>query len=180
MGRPELFQAAGKKEAPIAAVRGEFKSEAKEDDDEPLQLEHMMGYSGKHLGTVVGMPNDENRFVKSMGNLVCIENLLDPHDQKFMRGHDMPVSAIAVSPSGNFIATGQEGTVKYKGMAAPVFVWDASTGDKLVTLKGLSIRVTGLAFSMDERFVCGTGEVSCLCGTSRYTISNFSYMISFL
>ena len=27
----------------------------------------------------------------SLGNLVSIENLLDPHDQKLMRAHDMPV-----------------------------------------------------------------------------------------
>ncbi len=160
MGRPELFQAAakvGQVDAKQVPERSEFKGDTK-DDDEPLQLEHMMGYSGKHLGTVVAMPNDENRFVKSMGNLVCIENLLDPHDQKFMRGHDMPISAMAVSPSGNFIATGQEGTLKYKGMAAPIFVWDALTGEKLVTLKGLSIKVTAISFSSDERFICGTGE----------------------
>ena len=157
MGRPELFQAANKQGAEVPQQRSEFKGEAK-DDDEPLQLEHMMGYSGKHLSTVVAMPNDENRFIKSMGNLVCIENLLDPHDQKFMRGHDMPISAVAASPSGNFIATGQEGTVRYKGMAAPIFVWDALTGEKLATLKGLSIKVTAISFSADERFICGTGE----------------------
>ena len=77
MGRPELFQAAakvGQVDAKQVPERSEFKGDTK-DDDEPLQLEHMMGYSGKHLGTVVAMPNDENRFVKSMGNLVCIENL---------------------------------------------------------------------------------------------------------
>ena len=163
MGRPELFQAAAKigeedsKQVPGVQERSEFKNDAK-DDDEPLQLEHMMGYSGKHLGTVLALPNDENRFVKSLGNLVCIENLLDPHDQKLMRGHDMPISAVAVSPSGNFIATGQEGTRKYKGMAAPIFVWDALTGEKLVTLKGLSTKVTAVAFSSDERFICGSGE----------------------
>ena len=69
MGRPELFQAAPKigeedaKQVPGVPERSESKGDAK-DDNEPLQLEHMMGYSGKHLGTVVAMPNDENRFIK--------------------------------------------------------------------------------------------------------------------
>jgi WD40 repeat protein len=162
MGRPELFQAAGNettKEVSVGASEFDMPGESKE-DDEPLQLEHMMGYSGRHLGTVASLPNDENRFVRSVGNLVCIENLLDPHDQKLMRGHDMPISALAISTSGNFIASGQEGTLKYKGLAAPIFVWDSATGSKLITLKGLSLRVTKISFSQDERFVCATGEVS--------------------
>ena len=158
MGRPELFQAEGSV-VQNSGVSEAFPSESK-DDDEPLQLEHMMGYSGRHLNTVASLPDDESRFVKSIGNLVCIENLLDPHDQKLMRGHDMPISALVVSPSGNFIASGQEGTLKYKGLAAPVFVWDAATGSKLITLKGLSIKVTQISFSQDERFICATGEVS--------------------
>ena len=99
MGRPELFQAAGSETA-AKNVASEFDVpvESKE-DDEPLQLEHMMGYSGRNLSTVACLPNDDNRFVRSVGNLVCIENLLDPHDQKLMRGNDMPVSALAISPS---------------------------------------------------------------------------------
>lgn len=27
----------------------------------------------------------------SMGSLISIENLIDPHDQKLLRGHDMQV-----------------------------------------------------------------------------------------
>jgi WD40 repeat protein len=159
MGRPELFQAVGSEAAASKyQVPAPYEGESK-DDDEPLQLEHMMGYSGRHTCTVAALPNDEIRFVKTMGNLVCIENLEDPHDQKLMRGHDMPISALAVSPSGNFIASGQEGTTKFKGLAAPIFVWDSATGSKLITLKGLSVKVTRISFSQDERFVSGTGSV---------------------
>jgi hypothetical protein len=28
----------------------------------------------------------------SMGNLISIENINDPHDQKILRGHDMKVN----------------------------------------------------------------------------------------
>ena len=34
--------------------------------------------------------------VFSMGNLISIENLNDPHDQTILRGHDMQVSESSV------------------------------------------------------------------------------------
>ncbi len=39
-------------------------------------------------------------MIYPVGGLVVIENSTDKHDQIFLRGHDMPVSAITVSPSG--------------------------------------------------------------------------------
>ena len=53
----------------------------------------------------------------SMGSLASIENLNDPQMQVTLRGHDMQVSALAVSPSGKLIASGQIGTKNFKGNA---------------------------------------------------------------
>ena len=76
----------------------------------------------------------------------------------------MPISAVAASPSGNFIATGQ-GNCQIQGMAAPIFVWDALTGEKLATLKGLSIKVTAISFSMTNGlFVVLEGICYYTCG----------------
>ena len=52
-----------------------------------------------------------------MGSLASIENLNDPQMQVTLRGHDMQVSALAVSPSGKLIASGQIGTKNFKGNA---------------------------------------------------------------
>jgi WD40 repeat protein len=93
-----------------------------------------------------------------MGNLVSIENLNDSHDQKLMRGHDMPVCALAVSPSGAYVASGQIGTKAFKGTAAPIFVWSTATGRRFRVLRGLSNLVSSLAFSTDERFICGCAD----------------------
>jgi WD40 repeat protein len=93
-----------------------------------------------------------------MGCLVSIENLNDPHNQKFLRGHDMPVCALAVSRTGKYIASGQLGTTHYKGNAAPILLWKADTSQRICVLRGLSIKVTMIAFSTDERFLCGCGE----------------------
>ncbi len=69
---------------------------------------------------------------------------------------------MAVSPSGNLLATGQIGTVHFKGYAAPIFLWDVKTQQLLTTLRGLTIRVNAVEFSTDERFVCAVGEVNSL------------------
>lgn len=131
-------------------------------DDSPLQLEHILGYAGDFRNTCLTIPSlgDGKYFVKGMGSLVVIENLLDPHDQKLLRGHDSQISAIAVSPSGSYIASGQVGTEKYRGRAAPIFIWDTITGRRLTNLRGLTTRVNAISFSLDERFVCACGEVS--------------------
>ena len=131
-------------------------------DDDPLQLEHMIGYPGKFRKTVIAIPNKEGYYVKSMGCLIAIENMNDQFDQKFMRGHDMQISALAVSPSGSLIASGQIGTNAYKGCAAPIFVWDTSTQRRVTALRGLTVGVNAIEFSTDDRFLCGIGEDSLL------------------
>lgn len=90
---------------------------------------------------------------------MSIENLMDPHDQKFFRGHDMPVSALAMSNDGSMIASGQVGTKNFKGNAAPIFVWSVRERRRLQLLRGLSERVNLVCFSPDDRFICGCGEV---------------------
>jgi hypothetical protein len=63
-------------------------------DSSPLQLEHIIGDSGSFRKTMLMAPDNENKFYRSLGNLVSIENLQDPHDQVLLRGHDMPVSLL--------------------------------------------------------------------------------------
>jgi hypothetical protein len=44
-----------------------------------------------------------------MCSLISIQSLSDCHDQRLLRGHDMQITVLAVSPSGEFIASGQTG-----------------------------------------------------------------------
>ena len=97
----------------------------------------------------------------SLGSLVCIENLTDPHDQKLLRGHDMPVCALCVAPSGRMIASGQIGTKSFKGYASPIFVWRLNQEGmfrRSMVLRGMSYKVNHISISPDERFLCGCGE----------------------
>lgn len=128
--------------------------------DDPLQLEHIVGYSGNFRKTILNLPHDPDRFVRSMGSLIAVENLYDAHDQRLLRGHDMQVSAMAVSSTGKFVASGQIGTKNYRGDNAPVLVWDMKSFTKELVLRGLTQKVNILDFSGDEKLLCGTGEDS--------------------
>jgi len=56
-------------------------------------------------------PFEKDTLIYNIGGLLVLENLHDKHKQQFLRGHDMEISAIAVSNSGSLIATGQLGTI---------------------------------------------------------------------
>jgi WD40 repeat protein len=142
----------------------EFADLENDEDQNPLQIEHVMGYSGDFRHTVLAAVNDDNVYIKSLGSLVLVENLIDPHNQKLLRGHDMEVSALCMSSSGQLIASGQVGTKSFKGYAAPIFVWQMNHNvyHRCLVLRGLSVRVNLIAISPDEKFVCGCGEDSLL------------------
>ena len=69
-------------------------------------MEHSIGYNGKYQQTVFYHPQDKDSIIYNIGGLLVIENIQDKHQQQFLRGHDMEISAIAISNSGQFIATG--------------------------------------------------------------------------
>ena len=62
--------------------------------------------------------------MKSVGSAVVVGDLNDPHSQEFLRGHDMEVTALAISKTGAMVASGQTGTTHRKGFGAPVIVWE--------------------------------------------------------
>lgn len=78
---------------------------------ELLELEHSIGYNGKHPDSVHFHPTQKDTIIYNIGGLLVFENVHDKHQQQFLRGHDMEISAISVSKSGNIIATGQQGTI---------------------------------------------------------------------
>ena len=46
------------------SARDRLQYEVGDDESDPLQLEHMLGYTGKHKQTVVALPQDENMYIK--------------------------------------------------------------------------------------------------------------------
>ena len=66
-------------------------------------MEHLIGYSGRNFKTIRFHPQDSSSFVYNIGGLVVIEDINDRNKQSFLRGHDMPITALSVSHQGTFI-----------------------------------------------------------------------------
>lgn len=123
-----------------------------------LELEHVVGYNGKFPDTIQYIPNSKNSYVYPIGGLVVIEDINDKHNQRFLKGHDMPISALAVSASGKYLATGQLGTIFAKIDDAPVILWDIAQARPINIFKGLRGGVRQLAFSPDDQFLAAYGD----------------------
>jgi len=123
-----------------------------------IELEHVVGYTGNYWETIMAHPKYDNMYIKAMGSTVAICDINDPHNQQFLRAHDMEISALAISASGGLIASSQVGTVHQPGYHAPVIVWNYETRKDIYVLTGHTKRVRLLEFSPDERFLAGTGD----------------------
>ena len=97
------------------------------DDDNPLELEHMMGFAGDGNGSVQFHPTEPDIMVSYTGRNVIISNTKDPHQQEFLRGHNEVITALALSPMGNMIASGQQSSTRVPNSEAMVIVWDYKT-----------------------------------------------------
>ena len=84
------------------------------DDDAgaaPLELEHVIGYSGRHKHTLVASPLGDAVYLSGIGANVVIGDITDPHKQSFLKGHTGDISALAVNFNGSLIASGQVASV---------------------------------------------------------------------
>ena len=120
---------------------------------ELIELAHSVGYTGKYQRTLMYHPTNPDTLIYNNGGLVVIENLHEKHQQDFLRGHDMEITAMAISFSGKYLATGQLGTIFQKTPEAPVILWDLEAKQPLAVLKGITVGAKRLAFSPDEKFL---------------------------
>jgi len=93
-------------------------------EPDPLELEHMIGFSAANDSSVQFHPTLTETFICYTGCLILIGSTLDPHQQEFLRGHNEEITCLALSPSGNLIASGQASSVRVPNSEAYVIVWD--------------------------------------------------------
>ncbi|OQR89815.1 hypothetical protein ACHHYP_06029 [Achlya hypogyna] len=114
-----------------------------------MELEHAIGFSGIPAGLHFH-PNGAE-YVYPAGGCIIIASLTDPHNQVFLRGHDGNISALAMSPSGALLASGQYGA------NSDVLVWEYASRRLLYRLSEHDVGINGVAFSHDERLLCTVG-----------------------
>jgi len=116
-----------------------------------LELEHAIGFSSGNGGNLTYY-NKKNQYMYTAGGSIVIGDFNDPHDQTFLSGHRDNVTCLALSPSGEMIASGEG------GVTADVVVWDVLRKRAHYRFEEHDHGVECLAFSHDERLLitCGT------------------------
>ena len=134
--------------------------------DECMELEHVIGYTGQFRGTLRAKPVERDGsqfFVYSIGAVAVVQDLLDPHNQKFLQGHDAEICSLEISKTGAFLATAQLGSATHPEAAAPVIVWSLESQAAIYVFEGLRNRVDNLSFSDDARFLTAScGSTVCI------------------
>lgn len=96
---------------------------------------------------------DNEHLIYPLGSTVVVRHVLT-RTQTFLRGHDNPISTIAVSKSGSMIASGQK---THMGFPADIIVWDFATRQAIHRLRLHKVCIQSLAFSHTEMFLASLG-----------------------
>ena len=114
-----------------------------------IEFDHSIGFNSIPNGIKVHA-NGTN-YIYSAGGNVIIGDLMDPHSQSFLRRHDDKITALATSPLGTYIASGQ------KGKNSDVHVWNYDTKELIYTFEEHDKMISAIGFSHDERIVGTVG-----------------------
>ncbi|ETV78396.1 hypothetical protein, variant 1 [Aphanomyces astaci] len=122
-----------------------------------LELEHVVGYTGRGKDTVHTHPRDPDVYLTSMGAAIVVARLSDPHAQEFLRGHDEEITSMAISRSGLLLASGQLPSSKRNSVGAMIVVWELNSRAELYQLQGFHCKIMKMAFSPDDHFLVASG-----------------------
>lgn len=114
-----------------------------------IEIECCIGHNSVPRGTHYH-PNGEN-FIYSSGWNVGIGSLTSPQSQEFLKAHDGFVTCVSLSPSGNFVASGQ------RGENSDIFVWDFNSRKAFHRFEEHDFGILTLTFSHDEKMLASLG-----------------------
>ena len=145
-----ILESIGKTRKAIDKVRRGKETGPPAEDDLSLSWIHGFASSGDNRSNV--KYTADNKIAYYAAGLGVV---LDPEakTQKFVYGHTDDVTAMAIHPDGNIVATGQLGKTPL------VVVWDVATGAAIQTISGFFKRgVLRLDFSSDGTTLIGVGS----------------------
>jgi len=119
-----------------------------------LKMDFIFGFNGRACRNNLAYTAD-NKVVYA---IAAVGVKLDPatNTQTHFIGHNEDISAFAIHPDKEIVATGQRDP---KGAGTPfVVVWNSRTLEQLARITWHERAVTGLAFSGDGKFLVSVGE----------------------
>ncbi|GAX75920.1 hypothetical protein CEUSTIGMA_g3363.t1 [Chlamydomonas eustigma] len=120
---------------------------------EPLGLNTVIGFGGTVENGLLVHP-DGRTLIYPLGSTIVLRDKKDARAQEFLQGHSDKVSALALSKSGRFLASGQ---ITYMGFTADVIIWDLETRQLLHRMALHKVKIQALDFSCDERYLASLG-----------------------
>mmetsp|Transcript_41551 Transcript_41551/g.88542 ORF Transcript_41551/g.88542 Transcript_41551/m.88542 type:complete len:621 (-) Transcript_41551:103-1965(-) len=117
-----------------------------------LELEAVIGFKGSVVSGLILHP-DQEHLIFPLGCTVVLRNLLKK-TQSFLQGHDNQVISIAVSNSGELLASGQK---TFMGFPADVIIWSFAERREIHRLCLHKVAVTSLCFSKDATYLATLG-----------------------
>lgn len=125
-------------------------------DVEELKIKAIIGFDGGIDNGLLVHP-DGQHIVYALGNKVTIQNW-NTKKQYFLVGHTNIISAVAVSKSGKYIASGQ---INHIGFKARVIIWDFDKKVLISHHEHHKVRVQAVTFSKDDAYVITLGGRDC-------------------
>eukprot|EP00756_Hemistasia_phaeocysticola_P015762 Hpha_TRINITY_DN15433_c0_g2::TRINITY_DN15433_c0_g2_i1::g.175930::m.175930 len=118
-----------------------------------LRLESVIGYGGTVAGGMAVHP-DGKHLIYTLGSCLVIREIGNPRADEFLLGHTGPVSCLAVSRTGQYVASGQ---TTHMGFQADICVFECATRKLIFRLTLHKVKVQAVAFSADEKYLASLG-----------------------
>ncbi|KAF7402973.1 hypothetical protein HZH66_005240 [Vespula vulgaris] len=121
-------------------------------DTKPLDIIGIIGFDGV-MKNALRLHPDQEHMIYPMGNKVTIKHIASG-EQSFLSGHTNLISAVCVSPCGNFVASGQ---INHLGFKAMVIVWDYQNRTVKSSYEIHKVRVEDICFTLDSNYLISLG-----------------------
>ncbi|KAK2579213.1 hypothetical protein KPH14_008184 [Odynerus spinipes] len=118
----------------------------------PLELVGIIGFDGLTKNALRLHP-DQQHLIYPMGNKVTIKDV-PTGEQSFLTGHTNLISAVCVSPCGNFVASGQ---INHLGFKAMVILWDYNNRSIKSSYEIHKVRVEDVCFTSSSDYLISLG-----------------------
>eukprot|EP01062_Namystynia_karyoxenos_P031385 TRINITY_DN2327_c0_g1_i4.p1 TRINITY_DN2327_c0_g1~~TRINITY_DN2327_c0_g1_i4.p1 ORF type:complete len:664 (+),score=248.70 TRINITY_DN2327_c0_g1_i4:80-1993(+) len=118
-----------------------------------LAVDSVIGFGGTVPGGMSIHPSG-GHLIYTLGSCLVIREIGNPRADEFLLGHTGPVSCVAVSRTGRYVASGQ---TTHMGFQADICVFEYATRQLIFRLTLHKVKVQAVAFSADESYLASLG-----------------------